>query len=63
VQYIRLVIRALNIETEVKDLFQALKNVLLSLSYKKQATLRAKALKAVKKLVKINPETINEIEV
>lgn len=59
----RNVIRLLNIETEVRDLFQALKNVMLCISYQKFATLRAKAMKTIKAIIKINPETLNEKEV
>ena len=63
IQYIRNVIRLLNIETELRDIFQALKNVMLCISYLKLATLRQKAMKTIKKLIKINPEILNDVEV
>lgn len=44
-------------------MFLALKNVMLCISYMKLASLRAKALKSIKKIVKINPETINDEEI
>ena len=58
--YIKKVMRLLLVETEIRDLFQALKNVMLCISYLKFATLRAKAMKAIKKIIKQNPETLND---
>ncbi len=48
----------LNIELELRHLFEALKNTMLCISYFKQATLRARAIKAIKNLVKIDPENL-----
>ena len=55
--------RLLNIETEIRDIFQTLKNVMLCISYLKLATLRAKAMKIIKKIIKINPENLHDVEV
>jgi HEAT repeat associated with sister chromatid cohesion len=63
VGYVRNVMRLLNIETEVRDIFQALKNVMLCISYLRLATLRAKAMKTIKKVIKINPELLNDSEI
>jgi hypothetical protein len=63
VQYARNVMKLLNIETEVRDIFHALKNVMLCISYVKFATLRSKAMKTIKKVININPEILHETEV
>ena len=63
VTYIRHVLRILHIETEVKEMFQALKNVMLCLSYMKFATLRAKAMKIIKKLIKLSPEILHDKDI
>jgi hypothetical protein len=55
--------KLLNIETEVRDIFHALKNVMLCISYIKFATLRSKAMKTIKKVININPEILHETEV
>ena len=55
--------RLLNIETEIRDIFQTLKNVMLCISYLKLATLRAKAMKIIKKIIKINPENLHDVEI
>ena len=41
----------------------ALKNVMLCISYLKFATLRAKAMKTIKRVININPETLHEPEI
>ena len=58
VHYVRNVMRLLNIETEIRDIFQALKNVMLCISYLRLATMRAKAMKTIKKVIKVNPEIL-----
>ena len=63
IQYVRNVTKLLNIETEVRDLFQALKNVMLCISYQKFATMRSKAMKCIKAIIKINPEVLHENEI
>lgn len=52
--------KLLVVETEIRDMFQALKNVMLCVSYLKFATLRAKAMKTIKKVIKLNPEILND---
>lgn len=60
ITYAKKVMKLLSIETELRDLFEALKNVMLCISYLKLATLRVKAMKAIKKLIKQNPEILAE---
>ena len=60
ITYAKKLMKLLSIETELRDLFEALKNVMLCISYLKLATLRVKAMKAIKKLIKQNPEIIAE---
>lgn len=55
--------RLINIETEIRDMFHLLKNVMLCISYVKLATLRAKAMKVIKKVIKNDPETLHEEEI
>lgn len=55
--------RLINIETEIRDMFSLLKNVMLCISYVKLATLRAKAMKVIKKVIKMDPETLHEEEI
>jgi hypothetical protein len=60
ITYGKKIMKLLSIETELRDLFEALKNVMLCISYLKLATLRVKAMKAIKKLIKQNPEILAE---
>lgn len=63
ITYVRTVMKLLIIESEIRDMFQALKNVMLCVSYLKFATLRAKAMKTIKKVIKLNPENLNDKEI
>lgn len=47
----------------MRDIFKALKNVMLCVSYMKLATLRAKAIKTIKSLIKINPENLHDQQI
>ena len=60
VNYIRNLLGLLNIELELRDIFVALKNIMLCISYLKLATLRSKAIKAIKSLIKLKPENLND---
>ena len=63
VTYVRHVLKILNIETEFRDIFRLLKSTMLCISYQKLATLRVKAMKTMKKIIKINPEILHDVEV
>ena len=58
IYYTRSVYRYLNIELELRHLYEALKNTMLCISYFKQATLRSRAVKAIKNLIKLDPENL-----
>ena len=60
VGYVRAVIRLVNVEMELRDIFYALKNTMLCISYLKLASLRVKAIKTIKSIVKINPENLHD---
>ncbi len=62
-QYARNVLRLINIETEIRDIFALLKNVMLCISYFKLASLRVQAMKIIKKIIKMDPDTLNEEEI
>jgi hypothetical protein len=57
-EYVRRVMEYLSLQLEFGDLFFALKNMLLCLSYSKQATLRSKAMKIIRQLIKNDPENM-----
>ncbi|CDW77530.1 heat repeat domain containing protein [Stylonychia lemnae] len=48
---------------QLRDILQALKNTMLCMSYFRQATIRAKAIKAIKSIIKINPENLLDANV
>jgi len=63
ITYARKVMMLLLVETELRDLFEAMKNVMLCISYLKLATLRVKAMKAIKKLIVVDPEILSDSQI
>ena len=61
-EYVRAVMGQLSLALEFSDLFYALKNILMCLSYSKQATLRNKAMKIIRQLIKNDPQKMLQDE-
>lgn len=55
VEFARAILSSQSYLTEMKDVFQALKSILICVSYSKQATLRQKSMKIIKALIKTDP--------